>query len=553
MSRAGLTYFLGNRHSRGVGVLVLVVVLALVFAATYQPGTASAAQLGERMLTRGDRGDDVRALQRLLKAEGYRVGWIDGVYGPATQKAVRSFQRDQRLPVTGRADALTIRELLVKQPKREPLVVEAAAPLRHVVEPGDTLSELAARYNTTVRAIMEVNGLSSTVIYVGQTLKLPGLTQTGWDDSYYTVKRGDMLSVLAQKFGTTVRELKRVNGLKGDLIMVGQRLRIPGSPTTLPSSGVYTVKAGDTLSVLAVQFDTTVRLIMEANELKGTTIYVGQKLRIPGAAGSDANAPISGAPLTHVVRRGESLWTIAAKYGTTIRALKRANDLSRSTIYVGEVLTIPGTGGMGGAVGVAEASAADRRALAGRVIVLDPGHGGEGTCGTYGLTSGVHESVIVMDIARRLEKALNAAGATVVLTREEDGSPVGAAGGTVSLAERVRLAERVEADVLVSIHSNWSDDPKPTGVITFYYYGKSSGRRLGSAVHPHLVAATNMHDGGVRASGYYVVHHVTMPAILVEIGFMSNPRDEALLLQESFRQRAAEGLFRGLVAYFSSR
>jgi N-acetylmuramoyl-L-alanine amidase len=152
-----------------------------------------------------------------------------------------------------------------------------------------------------------------------------------------------------------------------------------------------------------------------------------------------------------------------------------------------------------------------------------------------------------MDVARKLEKLLNAAGAEVVLTREEDGS------GQVRLEERVLVAEQAPADVLVSLHNNWSDDPGPSGVITFYYYGRKESRKLASVVHPHVVESTNMNDGRVRAAGYYVTHHTSMPSILVELGFMSNPEDEVQLLQEQFRQRAARGLFEGLAEYFSRR
>lgn len=133
--------------------------------------------------------------------------------------------------------------------KAEASTYSQSAPVQqeYVVQPGDSLSVIAKRYGTTVDTIMEINRLTSTVIYVGQQLKIPTtkVTETRSTQqtipkqqtstpsiSTYTVVPGDSLSVIAKRFNTTVNELKRINNLTSDTIYVGQTLKIAGKTLT---------------------------------------------------------------------------------------------------------------------------------------------------------------------------------------------------------------------------------------------------------------------------------------------------------------------------------
>jgi len=100
---------------------------------------------------------------------------------------------------------------------------------------------------------------------------------------------------------------------------------------------VYIVQPGDSLSAIARRYGTTVQALIEYNSLSSTTIYIGQRLLLPGQ-----NGPGNGTP--HVVQRGETLYRIAQRYGTTVAAIKAANNLRSDTIYVGQQLLIPGAG-----------------------------------------------------------------------------------------------------------------------------------------------------------------------------------------------------------------
>ncbi|ATB44222.1 murein transglycosylase [Cystobacter fuscus] len=159
------------------------------------------------------------------------------------------------------------------------------------VRSGDTLSAIAQRYHTTVGALAQANGIKNpNHILAGQKLTVPGGGSAPSSGSgSYTVRSGDTLSGIAQRHGTTVSALAQANGIKNpDLIQVGQKLSIPGkggaSAPSAPSSGSgsYTVRSGDTLSGIAQRYGTTVSALAQANGIKNPNlIQVGQKLRVP--------------------------------------------------------------------------------------------------------------------------------------------------------------------------------------------------------------------------------------------------------------------------------
>ena len=158
---------------------------------------------------------------------------------------------------------------------------------------------------------------------------------------------GDTLYSLAQRFNTTVDAIVALNGLQNaSYIRVGQVLRISGtaSPTPAPATGgEYTVQAGDTLYSIARRYGTTVEAIQSANGIINPWyIRVGQKLIIPG--GSTTPAPTTGGTTgtTYVVQADDTLYSIAARFGKNVWDIVVANNLADpSLIYVGQVLTIP--------------------------------------------------------------------------------------------------------------------------------------------------------------------------------------------------------------------
>src|SRR5699024_3564198 len=156
----------------------------------------------------------------------------------------------------------------------------------YTVRSGDTLSEIATRFNTSVDALVSLNDIRNPdIIQVGQQIKVnstatvpapPKQTQ----QKTYRVKAGDTLSEIAQRFGTTTNQLASRNGIaNANLIRVGQVLTIGGA-TSQPAARTYTVKSGDTLSEIAQRLGTTTKQLQTKNNIKNANlIHVGQKLK----------------------------------------------------------------------------------------------------------------------------------------------------------------------------------------------------------------------------------------------------------------------------------
>jgi LysM repeat protein len=160
---------------------------------------------------------------------------------------------------------------------------------------------------------------------------------------YYTVRAGDTLSRIAWRFGTTVQAIVQANGIVNpNRIFAGQVFWIPSSGGGgSPGSTIYIVRRGDTLYSIARRFGTTYQALAALNGLRSPyTIYVGQRLVISGSGTPWPPPPPS--QRVHIVRRGETLWSIALRYGTTPWAIAATNGLRNiNLIYVGQRLIIP--------------------------------------------------------------------------------------------------------------------------------------------------------------------------------------------------------------------
>ena len=147
----------------------------------------------------------------------------------------------------------------------------------YTVKKGDTLYSLAKEFDTSVEMLQEVNSLASDFIRAGQQLDVPLEAEAG----VYIVKKGDTLFSLAKKYGVTVKDLKRESKLASDSIYVGQALSVPthGFET---AEGIYIVNPGDTLFNISQRFDVSLKELKQANGLKEDMVLIGQQLVIPG-------------------------------------------------------------------------------------------------------------------------------------------------------------------------------------------------------------------------------------------------------------------------------
>jgi N-acetylmuramoyl-L-alanine amidase len=195
-----------------------------------------------------------------------------------------------------------------------------------------------------------------------------------------------------------------------------------------------------------------------------------------------------------------------------------------------------------------------------KIIVLDPGHGGADP-GTqhYGLV----EKVLTLDIAQRLKTLLVAQGWTVRMTRESDVDPVSAenvakmrADGKPNPDDRAYLQTRCDvannagARLFISIHVNSAPVESARGTTVYWY--KPQDAPFAQAIEKNVIPLAGTQDDGTRHENFYVVRHTSMPAVLIETAFATNPGDVALLRQPSFLQNVAQGIANGVKAYAGS-
>ena len=172
-----------------------------------------------------------------------------------------------------------------------------------------------------------------------------------------------------------------------------------------------------------------------------------------------------------------------------------------------------------------------------KYVVIDAGHGGT----DYGaIRNGINEKDITLDISKRVQAGLEKKGYNVAMTRTDD--------TYVSLQDRVEFSEIFNPDIFVSIHVNSSNSESPSGIETHYY--KDNSLTLAKYIHASMLNNINSKDRGLFKSKFYVINHTTAPAILVEIGFISNPNERAQLVTESRKNATAKAIIEGIDGYF---
>lgn len=203
----------------------------------------------------------------------------------------------------------------------------------YVVKKGDSLWSIARANGLTVDELKSLNNLSSNVLHVGDTLLISSADSTGDDgnDNYYVVKSGDTLWSIARKYNLSVNELKALNNLSSNVLSVGQRL-IVGKE----SSNDYVVSAGDTLWAIARKFNVSVDDIKALNNLSSNNLSIGMVLKIPlysNKQNEETNV--------YVVKSGDSLWSIARMFNSTVDEIKSLNSLKSNVLRIGQRLVVP--------------------------------------------------------------------------------------------------------------------------------------------------------------------------------------------------------------------
>jgi N-acetylmuramoyl-L-alanine amidase len=172
------------------------------------------------------------------------------------------------------------------------------------------------------------------------------------------------------------------------------------------------------------------------------------------------------------------------------------------------------------------------------IVVVDPGHGGPDP-GAIGI-GGLRETDIVLPIAQQVATLLDQQGVQAVLTRTGEYD--------LDLQPRVAMAQRMNANVFVSIHANSISLSRPdvNGLETYYY---SNGQRLARTIHNSILQSLDIRDRGVRTARFYVLRKTSMPSVLVEVGFVTGREDAAKLSDPTYRSQMAQAIARGILQY----
>ncbi|MGE5372698.1 MAG: N-acetylmuramoyl-L-alanine amidase [Solirubrobacterales bacterium] len=196
--------------------------------------------------------------------------------------------------------------------------------------------------------------------------------------------------------------------------------------------------------------------------------------------------------------------------------------------------------------------------LAGRSVVIDPGHGGIDP-GTIGRTTGMPEKDLTLAISRRLGTMLGQGGAMVTLTREDDRDLSDGTRGKLierkrqDLARRVERAQKVKGEIYISVHGNADPSPQWRGAQTFYYANSPASKALAESIQQELITVLGKNNRKAKEGVFFVMERSTMPAVTVEVGFMSNPEEERLLADPAYQSKVAYAIYAGIVKYFSEK
>ena len=201
----------------------------------------------------------------------------------------------------------------------------------YIVKKGDSLWKIANKYNTTVEKLKSVNNLKTNTLSVGQKLVIPSISISPEVSDTYIVQKGDNLWSIANKFNMTVSELKNLNNLTNNLLSIGQVLKIKDSSNN--GKTTYTVQKGDSLWVIANKYGITTEELKSYNNLTSNLLSIGQVLKISQGKTSTENI--------YTVKKGDSLWTIANRYNTTVEKIKVLNNLTSNLLSIGQQLKIP--------------------------------------------------------------------------------------------------------------------------------------------------------------------------------------------------------------------
>lgn len=467
----------------------------------------------------------------------------------------------------------------------------------YFVKKGDTLWSIATAYKTTVQQLMSLNKMSTSTVFIGQKLVVSQTnvsptnpTSPSTSTQTYTVKAGDTLFSISRTYNVTVNNIMSWNNLKSSALYVGQKLSLnsssisPSIPTPEPTTPLTPSKVYATVAATSLNLRNTpngsvittmpqgakVEIIQTSNGWNQVKYgsYTGWasisylKLVVSGdSSPSTPTTPVTPPPAT------------AVNY-----AYVTASALNMRTLPNGSVVTILPNGAKVQVVStsgnwsnvkygsysgwvssdyLSANSGGSPVNSSGKIVVLDPGHGGADAGAVNG---SYYEKNLTYALATKAKQYLENMGYRVYVTRTSSGSCLPVYTLTPDLQCRVDKARTYDADAFVSIHIN-AAVPGAIGTESYYnanssYDGSmnkqpSNSKILAQTVHSYFQPQMGSTDRGVHDSSLYVLRKNTVPATLIEIGFISDYRDLNKMINNTYQNNISNGIARGINAYFA--
>lgn len=368
--------------------------------------------------------------------------------------------------------------------------------------------------------------------------------QNDWTEISYNGASAWISSQYVQAQSSEAKNSKKTKASGGSGKITATSLNVRETPS-LNGKNIGTVSQGQTFSIIEEQ-NNWAKIEYES----GVYGWVaGWFLEKDGqeSTQSSAEKPAAGKKIT-ILQNGSN---VRQEANTSSQVIERANqgDVFEVVSYENDWYEIKLSGGKTGFIAGWIVSSGKTSPNVGnpgsglplqnKTIVLDPGHGGRDN-GTTG-ASGTLEKTVTMATAELLASKLKAAGANVVFTRQQD--------TYVPLQSRVSSSHMHNADAFLSIHYDSIDDRSVRGMTTYYYHDYQ--QELAADVHSSTIAKINIPDRGHRQGDYFVIRENNRKAILLELGYLSNPAEEMIVSSPQYQEAVATGIFQGLARHFS--